>query len=296
MSKDSSEMFAEFENTQAAIEMRLGEYFTEETKYSILLEAMRYSLVPGGKHIRAVICVKFCEAAGGKRESALDAACAIEMLHTYSLIHDDLPCMDDDDMRRGRPANHIKFGEYTATLAGDALQAAAFDTLLRSRLSPDKIADMARVLADAAGPHGICGGQYLDLLGEGKQHTLEELLEINALKTSALISASARIGVIAAGGSQEQIKAAEEYAQAVGLAFQARDDMLDCTASAEELGKPIGSDKEKNKATFASLLSFDECERRIKEETERATEALDGKFADSGFLIWLARMLAERRY
>ena len=289
-------MTAEFERVQAVVEERLGEYFTEKVSYTILLESMRYSLVPGGKHIRAVLCIKFCEAAGGKQESALEAACAIEMLHTYSLIHDDLPCMDDDDMRRGRPSNHVRYGEYTATLAGDALQAAAFGTLLNSRIPPDRVVDMAGILADAAGPHGICGGQYLDLFGEGKQQTLSELMEINALKTSALISASARIGVIAAGGSREQIKAAGEYAQAVGSAFQVRDDLLDCMASMEELGKPVGSDKKRDKATFATLLSIDECERRINEETDKAIAALYGKFPDSGFLIWLARMLAERRY
>ena len=289
-------MQKEFENSQAIIEKRLGEYFAEETKYSVLLESMRYSLLAGGKRIRAVICIKFCEAAGGKPEAALDAACAIEMLHAYSLIHDDLPCMDDDDLRRGLPSNHIKFGEYTATLAGDALQASAFDTLLGSNLPPKTVVEMAKVLANAAGPHGICGGQYLDLSGEGKQLALAEILESNALKTSTLISASAKIGVIAAGGSPEQVKAAEDYAFAVGLAFQARDDILDCTATAEMLGKPTGSDIENNKATISTLLGIDKCEELIRNETVKSLKALEGKFENAGFLIWLAYMLAERKY
>ena len=138
-SKDNSEMLKELEQSRELIEKRLGKYFAYKTSYATLLKSMRYSLLAGGKRIRALICLKFCEAAGGKPESALDAACAIEMLHAYSLIHDDLPCMDDDDMRRGKPSNHIEFGEYTATLAGDALQAAAFNILLRQNIFKNKI-------------------------------------------------------------------------------------------------------------------------------------------------------------
>jgi len=278
------------------VEKRLGEFFTDETRYSVLLESMRYSLLAGGKRIRAVICMKFCEAAGGTLYDALDAACAIEMLHAYSLIHDDLPCMDDDDMRRGKPSNHIRFGESTATLAGDALQAAAFDTLLQSDLPALTVVNMARILSEAAGPYGICGGQYLDLSGEGKPLSKEELEEINTMKTAALISASARIGVVAAGGTPLQIDAAGSYAKAVGLAFQARDDLLDLTATAEVLGKPAGSDRENEKSTLATLLGIDECERIIHRETEKAITAVDGKFKDPGFLKWFSQSLADRKY
>ena len=261
-----------------------------------LVGAMRYSLLAGGKRIRPILCVKFCEAAGGDPEAALDAACAIEILHTYSLIHDDLPCMDDDDTRRGMPSNHIKYGEFTATLAGDALQAMAFGTLLRSGLPPGAVVLMARILAEAAGPRGICGGQYLDLSGVGKQLPAEELLKIHEMKTAALITASALIGVVAAGGTQEQLDAAEKYARAIGLAFQVRDDLLDCTATAQELGKPVGSDSVNDKTTLAVLLGIDECEALIRSETDKAIAALGGVFEDVEFLTWLARTLAERKY
>ena len=267
-----------------------------EEGYAKLLESMGYSLLAGGKRIRPVICVKFCEAAGGDPETALDAACAIEMLHTYSLIHDDLPCMDDDDYRRGKLSNHAKYGEFVATLAGDALQAAAFETLVKSNLPPERIVAAAAALSEAAGAHGICGGQYLDLSGEGKPLSRAAVEKIHSLKTAALISAAAKIGVIAAGGTARQTEAAERYANAVGLAFQVRDDVLDVTAAQEELGKPVGSDKDNNKTTFCTLLGADECEEIIRSETEKAAASLHGKFADASFLIWLAGMLAERKY
>ena len=290
------DLLDDFLQCQKDIEERLSGCFIGDGNYRVLLESMRYSLLAGGKRIRAVICNKFCEAAGGGRKAALDAACAIEMLHTYTLIHDDLPCMDDDDMRRGKPSNHIRYDEFTATLAGDALQAAAFETLLGSDLPASSLVGMALVLARAAGPSGLCGGQFLDLSGEGKQLALDELLEIHSLKTAALISAAAVIGVIAAGGTPEQIEAADDYAKAVGLAFQARDDVLDLTATAEELGKPARSDIENEKMTLATLLGIDECEALIKRETEKAILALDGKFKDTDFLRWFAGLLAERKF
>jgi len=294
---NNNEMKRELERCQGAVEDRLGEYFTENAKYATLLEAMRYSILGGGKRIRAVICIKFCEAAGGTMADAIDAACAVEMLHAYSLIHDDLPCMDNDDMRRGKPSNHIKYGECTATLAGDALQAAAFEVLLASKLPADAVVQMGLTLARAAGSRGMCGGQYLDMLGEGKRLTTDELAEIHELKTAALISAAARMGVLAARGSDEQVKAANDYARAVGLAFQARDDLLDLISTEAELGKPIGSDKESEKTTIASLLGADECRRIIREETERAVAAIGGGiFKNAQFLVWFAQILEERSY
>ena len=291
---DDRDMQREFDRCRAIVDSRLTEFFTERVNYKVLLESMRYSLLAGGKHIRAVICMKFCEASSGEMEKALNAACAIEMLHTYSLIHDDLPCMDDDDMRRGKPSNHIKFGEFTATLAGDALQAAAFETLLGSALPPSTMVEMGRVLAAAAGPHGICAGQYLDM--REKPLAMSVLTEIHDRKTAALISAAAIIGVLAANGTQEQITAAECYAKSVGLAFQVRDDVLDVTATADELGKPIGSDRKHDKTTFATLMGYSECNEFIRAKTEDAVAALGGKFDDAGFLTWLAWMLAERKY
>ena len=289
-------MSSELESCSEVISKRLGEFFfADNLSYAKLLEAMRYSLLAGGKRIRPVICVKFCEAAGGTPEAALDAACAVEMLHTYSLIHDDLPCMDNSDKRRGKPSNHKKFGEYTAVLAGDALQAAAFETILKSSLPPDAIVRMAEILVKAAGPRGICGGQYLDLEGVWKPYSEEALTELNKLKTAVLISAAAQIGVVAAGGSHEQMKAADEYALAVGFAFQVRDDVLDCTAMDIDIGKPIGSDLEANKFTFATLFGIDKCEEVIHAETVKAVAALKGNFEETRFLTWLAYYLAERK-
>ena len=292
---ESRDFDLELTNCQKLVNERLSGLFSDDVHYKTLLESMRYSLLAGGKRVRAVICLKFCEAAGGDLTKCVDAACAIEMLHTYSLIHDDLPCMDDDDTRRGKPSNHIEFGESTATLAGDALQAAAFETLLRSGSSAETVVEMARLLAEAAGPHGICGGQYLDLYSEGKLLSRGALEEIHQMKTAALISAAAQIGVIAAGGTRRLLKAAERYALAVGFAFQVRDDLLDCTSSAGELGKPINSDSGNNKTTFATLLGEEKCVEVIRSETEKAIEALDDEFDDAGFLVWFARMLAERK-
>ena len=284
----------ELEQCRLLIERQLDGYLTESRKYDTLLQSMRYSLTGGGKRIRAAICLKFCEAVCGGMDAALNAACAVEMLHTYSLIHDDLPCVDDDDMRRGKPANHIKYGECTAVLAGDALQAMAFETLAKSDLPPDAIVKMVKIFAEAAGPHGICGGQYLDIFGGVE--TLSELTEIHELKTAALFTAAAKFGVIAAGGSDAQVKAAEEYARAFGLAFQARDDILDHISTADELGKPTGSDEENDKTTLLTLLGMDKCEQIIRRETERAIAAVSGKFANTDFLIWLAKTMAERKY
>ena len=293
MNDNMRSMKAEYESCRVLIEKRLEEFFIGGYPYDKLIESMRYSLLAGGKRIRPVLCLKFCEASGGTISKALDAACAIEMLHTYSLIHDDLPCMDDDDMRRGAASNHIMYGELTATLAGDALQAAAFEALLLSELPPGSIVEMAKILADAAGVHGICGGQYLDM--DKSRQDFCEITEIHKLKTAALISAAAKIGVVSAGGTQEQLAAAEQYALAVGFAFQVRDDILDITATAEELGKPIGADQRNDKKTFAALMDIEECEEIICIETNKAIAALTGKFNNTNFLVWLAKMLSERK-
>jgi len=296
MTTNNNEMIREMDWCRVTVDERLQELFAEAgSNYATLVESMRYSLLAGGKRVRAVICMKFCEAAGGVPEDALDAACAIEMLHTYTLIHDDLPAMDGDDMRRGMPSNHIEFGEFTAMLAGDALQATAFETIARSGLPSGSIVEMIQILAHAAGPHGICGGQYLDLSGEGWHLTIDEMLELYSMKTAALISASARLGVIAGGGTREQVEAAHMYSQAIGLAFQVRDDVLDCVATEEDLGKPIGSDVLNDKSTFASLLGVEACEKLIEKETEKAISSLEGKFKNTEFLTWLARVLAERK-
>lgn len=259
-----------------------------------LAEAMRYSLLAGGKRIRPMLVLEFCRICGGDVQAALPVACAVEMLHTYSLIHDDLPCMDNDDLRRGRPTNHVVYGECVATLAGDTLQAEAFGTVLRSPLPAERRALCAELLADGAGFDGMCGGQYLDMLGEGKKLTEQELREINSRKTGALLAAACQMGVAAAGGTESQLDAAGHYGAAIGMAFQIRDDMLDVLSTAEELGKPIGSDKQENKNTYMALMGEERCEKTVERLTKLAKDVLAGAFEDTSFLCRLADKLATR--
>lgn len=283
-----------YESYKNLVESRLGEYFLQDVPQKKLLEAMRYSLLAGGKRIRPVLTLAFCAASGGRAEDALEFACALEMLHTYSLIHDDLPCMDDDDLRRGRPTNHIVFGECTAVIAGDALQSAAFEIILKAPLNAEKRALAALTLAEAAGAYGMCAGQQLDMEGESRRLNAGETKQINKLKTAALIKAAAGMGCIAASGTQAQLRAAGEYAEALGLAFQLRDDLLDMESTSEVLGKSTGSDEESGKSTFVSLLGADRCRELIRENTEKAKAALKPAFFDSAFLEWLAELLAGR--
>ena len=293
----------ELSAAKALVEKRLAEFFPGDG----LQAAMRYSLLAGGKRIRPILAMKFCEAAGGAMEEALDFGCGVEMLHTYSLIHDDLPCMDNDDLRRGRPTNHKVYGECVATLAGDALQAATFQTVLsaegpwqeKGSFAP---AVAAKILAEAAGEQGMCGGQYFDTIGDGKVlHTAEELTVINNKKTGALLRAACMMGVAASSGhrvvEERCFEAARVYATNVGLAFQIRDDMLDVIGSAEEFGKPIGSDASNRKSTYVTLLGLEECERRVLAYTERAKEALRAcKWQGSTeFLCTLADAMTERK-
>ena len=284
-----------FEYCREMVETRLSSYFTGPG----LEEAMRYSLLAGGKRIRPTLVLEFCRAAGGTPEQALDAACGVEMLHTYSLIHDDLPCMDNDDLRRGKPTCHKVFGECVATLAGDALQAAAFEQVLASELvEPAARARMGLVLAKAVGADGMCGGQYNDMLAEGRQPTLEELTNIHSGKTAALLRAACQIGVLAAGLKENtgvMCETAARYAYHLGMAFQIRDDLLDVISTTEELGKPVGSDSANEKYTFVSLLGQEECVRLVAEHTRLAKEAVCGSpLQNAEFLCWLADELAGR--
>ena len=285
------------EEYRLKIDEALARYFKvrEGALNAGLAEAMRYSLLAGGKRIRPLLVLEFCRIAGGDVEKALPVACAIEMLHTYSLIHDDLPCMDNDDLRRGKPTNHVIYGECTATLAGDALQAEAFRTILSTDLPVEVRAECARLLAEAAGESGICGGQQLDMEGEGKVLTKEELMDINDRKTSAMIHADCLMGVTCGGGNAQQRAAAAQYAKALGLAFQIRDDMLDVISPEAELGKPIGSDAREGKNTFMALYGLERCSAYVHELSEEAAAAVDDVFADSAFLRQLARSLADRK-
>lgn len=283
---------------QQRIEAALGGYFTDEVPYALLYEAMRYSLLAGGKRIRPVLVLECCRACGGDPESAMPFACGLEMVHTYSLIHDDLPCMDNDDYRRGKLTCHRVFGEDIATLAGDGLLTAAFGTLTGdealARQPADRIVRAVQCLARSAGEDGMVAGQILDLKGEaGAGLTREELERVHDRKTGALLRCACELGCIAAGGSREQSRALEQYATAIGLAFQIRDDILDVTGTAEELGKPIGSDAENGKTTFVTLLGLEESQALVGELTERAKDAVAG-FEQPEFLLWLADYLAGR--
>lgn len=292
----------QLEEARELVEARLRTFFSSGG----LEEAMRYSLLAGGKRIRPILTMKFCEAAGGTLEEALDFGCGVEMLHTYSLIHDDLPCMDNDDLRRGMPTSHKKFGESVAILAGDALQAAAFQTVLSVKGEwrhggRTAVILAAKILAEAAGESGMCGGQYWDTAGDGQPRTAEDLTDINNKKTGALLRAACMMGVCASMGRREVdescMDAAWHYATNLGLAFQIRDDVLDAVSTAEELGKPVGSDAANQKATYVNLLGVEACEALVQDYTVRAKEALDsGRWlGDTAFLRELADSLAARR-
>ena len=285
------------ENYKESVEKALSACLMTEEDFPLhgLAEAMRYSLLAGGKRLRPILVLEFCRLSGGEPETALPIACAVEMLHTYSLIHDDLPCMDNDDLRRGRPTNHKVFGECTATLAGDALQAEAFGTILRSPLPAERRAACAAHLANAVGLDGMCGGQYLDMIGEGRALSERELDEINSRKTGALLTAACLMGVAAAGGSARQEEAAACFGAAIGAAFQIRDDMLDVLSSEQELGKPIGSDAQEKKNTYMALLGEQRCAELVEKLTAAAKAALADAFADTAFLSALADSLAVRR-
>ena len=277
---------------QQAVEMRLNACFADETQpQRRLFEAMRYSLLAGGKRIRPVLVLEFCRLCGGEWKRALDFAAAIEMVHTYSLIHDDLPCMDDDDYRRGRLTNHKVYGEAQAVLAGDGLLTAAFSTIARADAPAEVRVAVVKTLAACAGELGMVGGQVLDMEGEGKTLTGRELLDIHSRKTGALIVAACTMGVIAGGGTADQLAAAEEYAKSLGLAFQIRDDMLDVLGDAEKLGKSVHADVKKN--TFVSLYGLTQCETYLRRETDKALAALEA-FDDTDFLRTLTARLASR--
>ncbi|MBS5688954.1 MAG: polyprenyl synthetase family protein [Firmicutes bacterium] len=278
------------------VDLKLSEFFNPSgLSYDGLLESMHYSLTAGGKRIRPTLVLEFCRISGGDIEKALPVACAIEMLHTYSLIHDDLPCMDNDELRRSKPTNHVVYGECTATLAGDALQAEAFGTIARSELPAENKIACVEILADAVGSDGMCAGQYLDMVGESKQLTEDELDDINSRKTGALLIAACRMGVAAAGGSGEMLEAAAHYGACVGAAFQIRDDILDVISTSEELGKPIGSDAQEHKNTYMALLGESKCMEMVEKLTNQAKSALCGTFNDTKFLCDLADSMVTRR-
>lgn len=261
----------------------------------VVSQAMRYSVENGGKRIRPALLLEFCRVCGGDYKKAVPFACALEMIHTYSLIHDDLPCMDNDDFRRGKPSCHIAFGEEYALLAGDALLTLAFETAMKSNLSAEITVKAAKELAKAAGVMGMVGGQVLDLQNEGKKVGVSDLQKTDELKTGELIRAACVLGCVCAGADDKKIAAAEKYAHDIGIAFQIVDDILDVTSDEETLGKPIGSDEENQKSTYVSLLGIEKSRKTAEELTLNAQKALDAFDGDVSSLKDFAEKLKNRK-
>ncbi len=283
-------------NSFAKCEMDSSVYTNRESEGSAkMLGAMSYSLSNGGKRIRPVLTMEFCNACGGDYKSSLNFALALEMVHTYSLIHDDLPCMDNDDMRRGKPSNHIVYGYANALLAGDGLLTLTFEEITKSNLDSDKIVKAVKILSTAAGFTGMIAGQVMDLENENKAVDIEKVKKTDSLKTGEMIKAAAVLGCVAAGASEEFIKAAEIYCEDIGLAFQIVDDILDVTSDEKTLGKPINSDSENSKTTYVSLLGIEECKKTVNALTENAIKALDVFGDKAEFLKELAFNLSNRK-
>lgn len=286
---------ARFREYREYIEQYLEEYYSrfDSQPQKRLFEAIRYSLLAGGKRLRPIFAFEFCRLAGGDWKNAAPFAGAIEMIHTYSLIHDDLPCMDNDDYRRGRLTNHKVFGEAMAVLAGDALLTDAFALASTAKLpNPAQMSLAIGVLSENAGSLGMVGGQVLDMLSQQRECSEQEVLDIQSRKTGALINAACVLGAIAGGAGEAQIKAAAGFAGCLGLAFQIRDDMLDVIGDAGELGKATGHDADKN--TFVRLYGLEKCEELVQKYTNAAIEQLQA-FQDTGDLISLAQSLTARR-
>lgn len=264
---------------------------------STVLDAMKYSVANGGKRIRPILSIEFAKACGGNVDAALDFGCAVEMIHTYSLIHDDLPCMDNDDMRRGKPSCHIAFGEENALLAGDALLTEAFTALSTVRGVPaENIVRAVSYLSSFAGINGMVGGQVLDLQFEECEPTIDEILKMYSLKTCGLIKASCVLGCLAGDKyDEDKLVAALNYAENLGIAFQIQDDILDIEGDAEALGKPIGSDAKNDKSTAVKYFGLEKSKELVKEYTDNAISALDNFENNTETLKQLAFMLVDRK-
>lgn len=271
--------------------------FLPEEKDNILVDSMRYSLLAGGKRIRPVLTLAWCELCGGTSKNALPAAAAVEMIHTYSLIHDDLPCMDNDTLRRGRPTNHVVYGEYVALLAGSGLYDKALETVLdfgkESGLSDGAILQSVKTLCSASGLNGILTGQVLDMKNSDRDVDRNYLEKVNDLKTASMLSAACVLGCIAAGSDEKTCAAADEYGRAVGQAFQIRDDILDVISTSETLGKTPGKDSDENKTTFVDLLGMEGAQKEVEALTEKALSILEN-FPNPAFLRELTLRMCGR--
>lgn len=283
-------------NNIEALEKRLVENIENNAiDYAdILKEAMIYSVSAGGKRIRPVLLLECYKLFSDNENEVLDVACAIEYIHTYSLIHDDLPCMDDDDFRRGRPSCHKKFGEDIALLAGDALQALAFKVITNCKLDSDKIVKAVKILSDYIGVRGMVGGQVIDLQSNNKQVALDVVLKTYELKTAALIQAACTIGAILGGANEEDINKINQYAYNLGIAFQIKDDILDVIGNSDKLGKPIGSDEVNNKSTYLSFVGLKQAQKDVLEYSKKAKECICKIESNTEFLNSLVDKLIVR--
>lgn len=277
---------------EAALLKELG---AETALVPRLAESMEYSLMAGGKRLRPILVMAAADAVGAKGTDFVQAACGIEMIHTYSLIHDDLPAMDNDDYRRGKLTNHKVFGEALAILAGDALLTQAFEVILRQQGVPAQVLlEVLREMSIAAGPNGMVGGQVIDMLSEGKRISMEELRKMHMGKTGALFRAAIRSGAILGGASEAQLAALTTYADCFGLAFQITDDILDVVGDEAVIGKPVGSDERNEKSTYVTLTSLDEAKKLAADTVQQALEALEIFGDEAKFLRDLVKMLLER--
>ncbi len=284
-------------NTQAKIVSNRLNILLDEKLPSKVLDAMKYSISNGGKRIRPILTIEFSKAVNGNIDTALDFGCAVEMIHTYSLIHDDLPCMDDDDMRRGKPSCHKAFDEDNALLAGDALLTEAFGVLSACKDIPDEnIVRAVMFLSSFAGINGMVGGQVLDLQFEEERPTVDEILKMYSLKTCGLIKASCVLGCLTAKEyKEEKINAAIDYAENLGIAFQIQDDILDIEGDSDSLGKPVGSDEKNDKSTIVKYFGLEKSKELVKKYTDNAISALSAFENDTELLKNIAFMLIDRK-
>ncbi|OQD35705.1 (2E,6E)-farnesyl diphosphate synthase [Bacillus toyonensis] len=279
------------------VEEKLVGYANELQCPNVLREAMAYSLEAGGKRLRPLLLFATLQAFGKERNLGVGAACALEMIHTYSLVHDDLPCMDDDDLRRGKPTNHKVFGEAMAVLAGDGLLTYAFQIVMayeQKEISAEKKVRLVLELAKAAGPEGMVGGQVADMEAEGKQLTIDELEYIHKHKTGKLLEFAVLAGAILSNATKEQEEKLLEFAKNIGLAFQIRDDILDVEGTEEEIGKPIGSDVSNEKSTYTTLFTVDRAKNILEETIAKAKDAISSLQLQDEYLLSICDLIAKR--
>ena len=290
------DFYKELEEKIIEVNKSLEKYIEEkEAPQGNIYKAMNYSINAGGKRIRPVIMLACAELICGNHDGVMPFACALEMIHTYSLIHDDLPCMDNDDLRRGKPTNHKVYGEAMAVLAGDALLNKAFETILKnSQMSPNMTIAAMSEIANASGTEGMIGGQVIDIESENKQIDAVTLMTLHLNKTAALIMTAAKVGALLGGGSREDLLAMEEFSRYLGIAFQIKDDILDVEGNEELLGKKTGVDEENKKSTFVSIYGLEQSKNILDDYTQKAKETLSSYGDRAAFLIELSNFLLSR--